>query len=862
MILRRISVLFVAFLLPLAIEASIDLLKKDHDVVAATRGLIHRRLGATYNDQISLRVFPSEADGLDVFELGSDGDKLEVAANSATAMAYGLQWYFKTVLHTQTDWDNHRLQLPYVLPKVEKHVRHKRSAKFSYYQNVCTVSYSSWMWGWLQWEKHIDWMALNGINMPLAFTGQEKVWQNTFQMHYNVSTAGLNKFFAGSAFLAWGRMGNLRGSWVKGPLPQAFIDDQHALQIKILERMREFGMIPALPAFAGHVPEEMKGLFPNAKFTRSPNWGGFSEDFCCVYMLDSSDPLYHDIGKIFLEEQRALYDYTSSLYQCDTYNEMDPDFTDLAKLQAASRAVIDSMTAADRNAVWLIQGWLFEDSPDYWTKERVKAYLDGVTNDKMIILDLYSEVRPVWNKMDNYFGKSWMYCVLHNFGGNTGMRGDLPTLGTAPVLANHDSNGTMVGVGLTMEGIYQNYVVYDLILQMAWVDTPLDMDEWVPSYAAQRYHSQDAHTERAWGFLLQSVYNRTLGFGGVTKSLVCLIPHWKLVRDGFMPTLITYDPMDVTRAWKELLSAGTQLHAVDTYRHDLVDVTRQFLSDSFMAQYLHLKDMYDEKKLPADQVCSWTERMLHTIERLDEILATNEDFLLGNWIADARALAETSELQDYYEYEARNQVTRWGDNNSESIHDYAGKEWAGLVKSYYLPRWQMWLGEVCQSYTQGRKINEDVLKKARISFELKWQLSHESYPTTTVGDSLTVSKRIFDEFAGTNVFQPLIIESHTMEQPVDKETAKAKFRSSRLSWSNQAEHKLKQELSDIAISKCHSVAEKFAECAKANGLMVVFKCRDHNKALNACLHQYTNDEQFEIYRQKREKEIPHEEKAN
>ncbi|KAK1938044.1 COX assembly mitochondrial [Phytophthora citrophthora] len=101
-----------------------------------------------------------------------------------------------------------------------------------------------------------------------------------------------------------------------------------------------------------------------------------------------------------------------------------------------------------------------------------------------------------------------------------------------------------------------------------------------------------------------------------------------------------------------------------------------------------------------------------------------------------------------------------------------------------------------------------------------------------------------------------------MEQRVDKETAKAKFRSSRLSWSNQAEHKLKQELSDIAISKCHSVAEKFAECAKANGLMVVFKCRDHNKAFNACLHQYTNDEQFEIYRQRREKEMMDEEKAN
>ncbi|KAK1938042.1 Alpha-N-acetylglucosaminidase [Phytophthora citrophthora] len=170
MIPRRISLL-LSLLLPLAIDASINLLKQraenEHDAVAATRGLIQRRLGDRFNDQISLRVLPPDSDGLDVFELGSDGQKIEIAANSASAMAYGLQWYLKSVVHTQTDWDNHKLQLPKVLPKVKQRVHHKRSSKFSYYQNVCTVSYSSWTWGWSQWEKHIDWMALNGTKIYL-----------------------------------------------------------------------------------------------------------------------------------------------------------------------------------------------------------------------------------------------------------------------------------------------------------------------------------------------------------------------------------------------------------------------------------------------------------------------------------------------------------------------------------------------------------------------------------------------------------------------------------------------------------------------------------------------------------------------
>lgn len=109
-------------------------------------------------------MIDAASDGMDVFEIGAAGDKVEIAGNSATAMTYGLQWYFKKVLHTQTDWDNHQLLLPKKLPKVDQVIRQQRTSKYSYYQNVCTVSYSSWTWGWPQWEKHIDWMALNGAS--------------------------------------------------------------------------------------------------------------------------------------------------------------------------------------------------------------------------------------------------------------------------------------------------------------------------------------------------------------------------------------------------------------------------------------------------------------------------------------------------------------------------------------------------------------------------------------------------------------------------------------------------------------------------------------------------------------------------
>ena len=54
----------------------------------------------------------------------------------------------------------------------------------------------------LRWEREIDWMALNGINLPLAFTGQEAIWQRVYSK-LGFTDKDLDEHFAGPAFLAW-----------------------------------------------------------------------------------------------------------------------------------------------------------------------------------------------------------------------------------------------------------------------------------------------------------------------------------------------------------------------------------------------------------------------------------------------------------------------------------------------------------------------------------------------------------------------------------------------------------------------------------------------------------------------------------
>ena len=103
-------------------------------------------------------------------------------------------------------------------------------------------------------------------------------------------------------------------------------------------------------------------------------------------------------------------------------------------------------------------------TPGFWTEERVKAFLSQVPDDRMIILDLASLQSPVWNCVDSYFGKPFVWCLLNNFGGMRGVYADLSGITQAPLAALADPRSTMVGIGLTPEAIEQNPVMFDLMV--------------------------------------------------------------------------------------------------------------------------------------------------------------------------------------------------------------------------------------------------------------------------------------------------------------------------------------------------------------------------------------------------------------
>ncbi|HEY6246274.1 MAG TPA: alpha-N-acetylglucosaminidase, partial [Pyrinomonadaceae bacterium] len=315
-------------------------------VPSHAKALIHRVLPEHANQFICALV-PSDS-SRDVFEYEARPPKIILRGNNGGSLAVAFNQFLRRGAHISYDWQSVRpLNFSGQLPMPRK-ASGICLAKERFFLNYCTYGYTCPYWSWEQWERLLDWMALNGINRPLLQSGQEAVWLRVWQS-YGMSAEQVRAYFSGPAHLPWHRMANL-DRW-GSPLPLSYIEGQQKLQRKILSRARELGMKPILSAFAGHVPQELKSLRPKAKITRiKPGWGGLSAEYSTWY-LDPTDPLFAEIQKKFLHEQATMYG-TDQLYAADPFNEMEPPSWEPTYLARVSKAIWDAMVSADEQARW------------------------------------------------------------------------------------------------------------------------------------------------------------------------------------------------------------------------------------------------------------------------------------------------------------------------------------------------------------------------------------------------------------------------------------------------------------------------------------------------------------------------------
>lgn len=626
-------------------------------------GVLQRTLGPAAA-HFHLNQVPGQDDR---FTISASNGEVTISGTSPTAICRGAYEYLKDACHAQVSWAGNNIKLPATLPDYAKRTV-VCPVKYRHYFNVCTFGYTTVWWDWKRWQREIDWMALHGINMPLAMNGQEKVFQTVFRS-YGLSDADIRMHFGGPAFLPWHRMGNQNDHM--GLLPQSWIDGQATLQKQILKRERELGMTPVVPGFSGFVPKEFAKVHPEVKLMSPAAWAGFAP----TTFVDVRNPVFVEIGKKFIQEYRKEFG-SDHLYLCDTFNEQNPQFpkeTELQDLAACGKAVYDSIKEADPDGVWVTQGWLFYNAMNYWTQPRANALLGSVPEGKLIVLDLANAQYEVWRHQPAVRDAGWIFNTLHNYGQNTSLEGPLQTYADVASNALADANhGKMLGMGLTMEGIDQNPVVYELMTDMMWRTKPVDVKKWINGYADSRYGNSDGQNRRdAWQILLNTVYADQGHHGSWRQrpsDSVDLAP-WPAT----------------TMAQAVSLMASQTSHRNPLYERDLVDITKTWLS-ALADQRLMAAQIAPTLELPLNKQKENLDRFFEILHDLDRVMACRPEHRLSSWIADARKWGKTPAEKDVMEQNARMQVTVWG---GPYLYDYANKEWAGLNEDFIRRRWEL-----------------------------------------------------------------------------------------------------------------------------------------------------------------------------
>ena len=636
----------------------------------------------------------------DFFELDQSGTRVVVRGNTWVNIASGINWYLKYYAGVQLTWNNMKAKLPNPLPAVSKPERHETNLTLRYDFNYCTFSYTMAFWDWERWQQEIDWMALHGVNMPLAIVGEECVWRNVL-LKLGYTEEEIGRFIAGPAFLAWWEMNNLEG-W-GGPLPLSWYNRQEGLQKQILKRMKEYGMQPVLPGYCGMVPHDARERL-GLNVADAGLWNGFQRPA----NLLPTDSRFGEIADLYYAELTRLFG-KADYYSIDPFHETNDDSS--IDYGAAAKALLRAMKKANPKAIWVVQGW---------TENPRQQMLDVLSTDDILILDLFSECRPMWGapsvwKREQGYGKHpWLFCMLENFGANIGLHGRMDQLlDNFYLTKTHPLAKEIKGIGFTMEGSENNPIMFELMSELPWRPEKFTKEQWVRGYVKARYGTDDPKIQQAWEILIQGIYNCPVGNNqqGPHESIFCGRPtlsnfqasSWSKMRN-------YYDPYSTLRAAQLLGEVAEHYRGNDNFEYDLVDITRQAVADQARIRYQMIVAAY--KAAALDDLNKNIRLFEQLIDAQDQLLGTRSEFRVGRWLQMARNCGTTADESNLYEWNARVQITTWGNRycaDTGGLRDYAHKEWQGLLSDFYKPRWEMFFNYLRNDLEKMGKPKPDML---------------------------------------------------------------------------------------------------------------------------------------------------------
>lgn len=699
----------------------------DDDIKNDVLGIIGRAIGEKYLSQFDLRLDYRLKE--DYFTVESLRGQIRLISNSGVGLASAFNCYLKEVCNCHISRFGKQVKLPQNLPQVNGKIHRKTDYKYRYAYNYCAHSYSMALWGEEEWQKEIDFLAMNGVNLVLDITGMEEVYRR-FLTKLGYRHREIKNFITGPYYFAWFYMGNIYG--IGGPLHDDFFFEKCELARKNHRRMKTLGMDIVLQAYTGMAPADIQKKDRDIPVIPQGKWNNLERP-----LLISPDSVsYIKYASLFYECQKEVFGDITHYYAGDVCHEGGT--LGKANSKEIYTNIMQSMLSFDKEAVWVLQSW--GENPSKQFTKTVKPYRD----DHILLLDLYAEKE---NRNEGRFAQlskyNCLFGMLNNFGGRLGLYGNIDTL--PEKLRKASAKENFKGIAMTAESNSVNPVVTELFFSCVWEDIT-DVSEWLKKYAVRRYGKESENIAESMDILLKTVYSdKYYGKGeGAPECGICCRPESGVkAASAWGGTKISYPKEDFDNAVRLFLADYDKFKGNECYIYDAVDLLRQALSNRITSTVKKLDSSYKSKDYFA--CTEYGEKLLSLADTLDRVLLNCKDFSLSSYLGPV--CEYTEKLDDFtrelYIINAKALITDWysrkaADNGK--LHDYSNRQLGDFVNSFYKMRWEKFLEKVKTEMDGGKPAPIDWFK-----LEWDWVLSEPKYTKKVREDSLkALAKQILE----------------------------------------------------------------------------------------------------------------------
>lgn len=713
---------------PPVFEGSVyDVPVTDEDIIEDVKGIIARTIGEKYVDGFELRL--DRRLKTDYYTVESLRGVVRLISNSGVGLASAFNCYLKEVCKCHVSRFGNRIELPQNLPQVKGKIERHTTFKHRYAYNYCAHSYSMSFWNEKDWQKELDLLAMNGVNMILDITGMEEVYRR-FLTKLGYRLREIKNFLTGPSYFAWCYMANITG--VGGPLHDNFFYESAELARKNHRRMQVLGIDVVLEAYNGMVPSDIAKKVRDIPTIEQGLWNGLPRPL----MIDPASVSYVKYATLFYECQKEVFGDITKFFAGDICHEG-------GSLKGTNEKdvymnFVGALTKFRRDAVVIMQGW--GENP---TKSFIK-YSKPFRDEHVLMLDLFAESRPKSEGRSAPLSKlNYLYGMLNSFGGRMGIHGNIDVL--PEKIRQSSKNSNFKGIALTAESNTSDPAVVDLFFSTVWEDIK-DTNEWLKSFAERRYGARNENIEKSLEIQLKTALSdKYYNLGeGAPENLLCGRPEGRYDKvSSWGNTKFGYNVKEFEDAAKLFLADYDKFKDNECYVYDAVNILRQVISNKIYGIILNMESEYKSKDYFA--FLENGKKLLSLADTLDKILLNHKDFTLGEYLGKVEQYA--NKLDDFtkelYLINAKALITTWYSRpaaNPGGLHDYSNRQWGDLVSQFYKVRWEKFI-EFVQEEMDGKKPRPiDWFK-----LEWDWVISDTKYTKKLREDSLkAICKQLID----------------------------------------------------------------------------------------------------------------------